>query len=322
MLHHLLAKLVEAGAVGHQLVDQVQPRGHVAVGQRADEAGHRFGVDRAQHLLHLRQGDSLRAVGQHLVEQADRVAHAALRRAGDGEQRVVFRTEALGGDDVAQMAGDLRCGNAAKIEALAAAEHSGRDLVRLGGGQDEAGVGRRLLQRLQQRVECAVAQHVHFIDDVDLVAAFAGAKAHLVAQFADVVDAVVRRRVDLDQVDHAPFGDRVAGGAGIAGAFAFRRGAVERLGQDARRTGLAGAAWPGEEIGVRNAVFAQRVAQGLGYMLLAHHLVKGLAAPFAIECGRHQHRPRSGRAPARRLPHTCFYPGSVPSKQVRGKETQ
>jgi hypothetical protein len=196
------------------------------------------------------------------------------------------------------MAGDLRCGNAAKIEALAAAEHRGRDLVRLGGGQDEAGVGRRLLQRLQQRVERAVAQHVHFVDDVDLVAALAGAKAYLVAQFADVVDAVVRRRVDLDQVDHAPFGDRVAGGTGIAGAFAFRRGAVERLGQDARRTGLAGAAWPGEEIGVRNAVFAQRIAQGLGYMLLAHHLVKGLAAPFAIECGRHQHRPRSGRAPA------------------------
>ena len=92
--------------------------------------------------------------------------------------------------------------------------------MRFGGGQDEAGVRGRLFQRLEQRVEGAVGEHVHFVDDVDLVAALAGAKADLVAQFADIVDAVVGGSVDLDQVDHAPFGDGDAGGALLQGRSA------------------------------------------------------------------------------------------------------
>ena len=57
-----------------------------------------------------------------------------------------------------------------QVEPLAARQHRHRHLADLGGGEDELHVRRRLLQRLQQRVERRGAQHVHLVDDVDLVA--------------------------------------------------------------------------------------------------------------------------------------------------------
>ena len=59
--------------------------------------------------------------------------------------------------------------------------------------------------------------------------------------------------------------------------------AVDGLRQDAGGRGLAGAARPGEEVGVRHPAVAQRVAQRQGHMLLTHHLCEILGAPFAIE---------------------------------------
>ena len=47
-------------------------------------------------------------------------------------------------------------------------EHRHRHLADLGGREDELHVRRRLLERLQQRVERRGAQHVHLVDDVDL----------------------------------------------------------------------------------------------------------------------------------------------------------
>ena len=44
-----------------------------------------------------------------------------------------------------------------------------RHLVRVGRRQDEDDVRRRLLERLEQRVERRVGQHVHLVDEVDLV---------------------------------------------------------------------------------------------------------------------------------------------------------
>ncbi len=74
-------------------------------------------------------------------------------------------------------------------------------------------------------------------------------------------------------------------GQWLQGRSLLGRGAVERLGQDAGRAGLARAARPGEEIGVGHPLLAQGIAQRLGDVLLADDLVKGLAAPLAVECG-------------------------------------
>ena len=103
------------------------------------------------------------------------------------------------------------------------------NLVELGRRHHEDDVRRRLLDRLQQRVERRRRQLVDFVDDEDLVAvahrhdAEAG-DDHL----ADVVDAGVGRGVDLEDVDVAPFGDldaRVAHAARIGASAPSRSSA-------------------------------------------------------------------------------------------------
>jgi len=59
--------------------------------------------------------------------------------------------------------------------------------VVLGRRHDEDDVGWRFLQRLQERVEGGVAEHVDFIDDEDLVPVARRTIAHLLDEFAYVV---------------------------------------------------------------------------------------------------------------------------------------
>src|SRR5213076_931365 len=55
---------------------------------------------------------------------------------------------------------------------------------------------RRLLERLQQRIEGGLRELVDLVDDVDLVAAPCRRVLHVLAQRADLLDAAVRRPVD------------------------------------------------------------------------------------------------------------------------------
>jgi len=59
----------------------------------------------------------------------------------------------------------------------------------------------RFLQRLEQRVERRLREHVSLVDDVNLERPQRRGKVHLLAQVADLVDAPVRSRVDLDEVE-------------------------------------------------------------------------------------------------------------------------
>ena len=112
---------------------------------------------------------------------------------------------------------------ALEIELQAARQHRHRQLLRIGGREQELHVRRRLLERLQQRVEGVRREHVHFVDEVHLVAAAGRRVLHVVEQLARVVDLGARGGVDLDEVDEAAGVDLAAGGADAAGLGADAR---------------------------------------------------------------------------------------------------
>ena len=179
----------------------------------------------------------------------------------------------------------------AKVEALAAREDGRRDLVDLGRGQHEDDVGRRLFEGLQEGVEGLLGEHVDLVDDVHLVAAVDRRVADLVAQLADVVDAAVGGGVHLDHVERRRGGDRPAAFAHAAGrdgrlgdhVLGVGPRAVERLGQDLGHARLAGAARPGEDVGVGDGSATHGVLQGLRDVVLAGDLGEGLRAVLAVE---------------------------------------
>ena len=186
-----------------------------------------------------------------------------------------------------ELPGDHLRADVAEIEPLAARLDRREDLVRLGGGEDELHMLRRLLQRLEQGVERRGGQHVHFVDDVDLVAGPGRAVDGVLPQLADLVDAVVRGPVDLDHVDVFA---RVDGDATAALEAGGRRGllrlqAVQRLGEDSRHGGLADAAGAGEQIGVGDPAGLDRVLERPRDRLLPDDVVERLRAVLSCENG-------------------------------------
>ena len=140
---------------------------------------------------------------------------------------------------------------------------------------------RRLLERLQQRIEGVIRQHVHFVDEVHLVAAASRRILHVVEQFAGVVDLGARCGIHLDEIDEAALVDFPAGRADAAGIRADAGFAVERFRQDARDRRLADAARAGEQERMMDLAAVERVAQRAQHVLLSDHLGEALGAPFA-----------------------------------------
>ena len=74
---------------------------------------------------------------------------------------------------------------------------------------------RRLLERLEKGVRAFFGEHVRFVDDVDFHPHRRRRELHRVAQRADLVDAAIARRVDLQHVERRAGEHRQAIVAGV-----------------------------------------------------------------------------------------------------------
>src|SRR5262249_1174270 len=156
---------------------------------------------------------------------------------------------------------------------------------RVGGREQEFDVRRRLLERLQQRVEGVRGEHVHLIDEVDLVAAARRRVLHVVEQLAGIVDLGARRRVHLYQV-------RKAAGFDLAAARALETGlgrdasfAVETLGENARDRGLADTTGAGKQERMMYAATLEGIHKRPAHVVLTDELGEGPRTPFACQRG-------------------------------------
>ena len=168
-----------------------------------------------------------------------------------------------------------------EVVPLAPRQDRDRNLVRLGRGEDELHMLGRLFERLEERVERLLREHVDFVDDVNLEPRAAGPHGDVLAELADFVDAAVAGAVDLEHVDVVAGGDALADLALAAGRGRRAAFAVEALGENAGGGGLAHAAGAGEQIGVPDAVAGDGALQRLGDVLLADQLVEPSAADSA-----------------------------------------
>ncbi|CRN03237.1 hypothetical protein [Pseudomonas sp. 34 E 7] len=174
-------------------------------------------------------------------------------------------------------------GHVLQGELQAPRQNRRRKFLRVGGGQDEFDVGRRLFQGFQQRVEGMAGQHVHFVDQVDLEAATARCVLHVVEQFTGVFDLGAARGVDLDQVDETPFVDLAAYRTGAARCRGDTGFTIQAFGDDARNGGLAHAAGTGEQVGVVQPLAVQGIDQSLEHMGLADHFAERARTPFTCK---------------------------------------
>ena len=176
---------------------------------RVDRFEEQLRVGGAEQLQHRRRG---RPCSPPKATSWSSVPSAS-RKLPEAERAIIATAplldlDPLGGGDPLQHLGDLLQRGALEVEALAAVGDRRHHLVRLGGGEDEDGVRRRLLERLEEGVPGLLGQHVGLVEDVDLPAAAGRRVGDPLAQVADVVDRAVGGGVHLDHVDRGAGGDR------------------------------------------------------------------------------------------------------------------
>ena len=228
----------------------------------------------------VRFGNFLAAECHQLIEHRFGVAQPAFRAAGNRVSRCRLERDLLLAGNELQMIRDQVGRNAMKIEALAAAENRGQDLLRFSRRENKFHVRRRFLERLEQGVEGSGSEHVHFVDDVDLEMPFARRVTHVVAQFAHLLDAVVAGAVDLKDIEAVAAGN-------FAAVVALRRTAspsgpeiraIQCFRQDSGGRSLTGAARADKQIGVSQTVLLDRILEGAGDVVLADDIIEMSAA--------------------------------------------
>ena len=234
--------------------------------------------------MHLVHPDQPVSRSEELFQKRLAVSHAPGRAAGDQGQRVGSDLGPLRLDDLRQAAADRRRIDSLKVEPLASRENRDRQLVGLGGAEHELHVGRRLLERLEERVERLPGEHVHFVDNVGLVVAPRRPDGDVLPQLPHLVDAAVAGGIDLHHVDILTGSDRHAGVADVAGLAADPAGAFKRLGIDAGGARLANAAGAGEKIGMADPARLDRPRQAAGDVFLADEFIEPL---WTVAAGHH-----------------------------------
>ena len=250
-------------------------------GQSRKQTIHDFLPGKPKDLARHAGGKSLArstAQRQYLTEQAHGVAHGTGGAPGNKTGGLLFKGAAFTVKDMADMRFQRGFGYLAEHEMLAPAHDGHRELMLFRCGEYESHSRRRLFQRLEQSVEGLLGEHMRFVDDENLIAAFERSIAHGIAQTAYIVDSSVGSAVYFHHVHKRALSDAAAGFALVAG-FA-RRGVltVQRLGKNAGNGGFTHAARTAEQVGRSHAVFPGGAREYGLHHVLPHHFGESLRA--------------------------------------------
>src|SRR5690606_26840716 len=134
-------------------VDALEDGASLPADEGLDQRAHLGATRDAERLRDLDADEPLPTERDDLIEERERVAHRAGGLAGDERDRVVVGGDALLAEDLADPSGDHRLRDEPEVVALAARADGDGDLVDLRRREDELHMGRRLLERFEERVE-------------------------------------------------------------------------------------------------------------------------------------------------------------------------
>jgi hypothetical protein len=120
-----------------------------------------------------------------------------------------------------------------------------------GGCQDKNDVGWWFFQGFKQGIRGILAEHVNFIDDIDLEARLVGGVVNPLSQLPDVINTTIAGGINLYHVESLALGDSLAHGAAVAWLTVAIGEAVHCFSQDTPGAGLAGTSRSAEKVGMR-----------------------------------------------------------------------
>ena len=272
----LIGERLKLHSLAERGFETAQCGGTVARDQCFDNLNQPIVGSGSQQSMHVRVGDFLGTKRQKLVEQGLAVTHRTGCAARNQLQRRRIDLEAFSLGKLTQADRDVVDRDRTEVEPLTAGEDRVGHLVRLGRTEHELHQRRRLFQRLEQRVERLLGQHVNFVDDVDLVLRPHRLDADVGPERSNVVDPAIGSPVDFRDIHIVARRDPEALLTPITRHAVLRVRTVQSLGENTGHRGLADAACPRKQIGMRDAAFMDRVPQRLRNPLLPDNLGKRL----------------------------------------------
>ena len=242
-------------------------------------------VSQTQHGADLIGSGFACTVRNRLIQQRGGIAHGSFCGAGDQRQGIFGDLSALRCGNLAHQRDHHFGLNPAQIIALTSGQNSHGHFADFGCGKDEFDVGGRLFQGFQQRVKGAGGEHMHLIDDIDLIAGRGRAILDRIDNFSNVADTGAAGSIHLHHIDMAAFHDRGAmftDTAGFGGwlSGAIRADAVHPFGDDPRCGGFAGSADPGHDKCLGDAIGFKGIFQRSHHGVLTDQIGKCLGAVF------------------------------------------
>ena len=262
-------------------MDQTQRAFRRLLRNRLDQIVENAFRHHAQQFAHLHIGNRVAAIRNGLFQQRQPVAHAAFRRPRQHRHRARLDLYFFFRRDPLDLFRDFREGQRPKLKKLRPRLDRLHQIFRARRRQNKHHSFRRLFQGFQQGIRSFIGELVRFIQNHNFVAAIRRRVPHHLAQFANLIDTAVRRRINLDHVQRPPLRNLPARSAC---SIRIGRGpflAVQCLGQNSRRRGFAHTAHARKNIRVRHPVRIDGVRDSPGDVLLAYDFTEGLRAVFA-----------------------------------------
>ena len=231
------------------------------------------------------------SVGRTLIEHAQCIAHTTLGKACQQRSSIGSQVKLLLLSNFQKIFRKLLRLDTPETVPLAAGKYRSRYFLKLRCSKDEKQVLGRLFQNFQKGIESAGGEHMDFVYDINALLHHGRRENCLFPKRPYIVNPVVGRGIELYNIHHGALCNGTAGSAFTAGIPVLRVFAVYCLCQNTRTGRFTRAANPGEEIGMRKAPRNNLVAERIGDMLLADHVIKRLRPPLAIQCLIHLRSP-------------------------------
>ena len=212
--------------------------------------------------------------GDHLIEEAHRITHAARGFASHDAHSFVVSLDRFGGKHLAKAHSNRLGTDQLEVVALAATENGDGYLVNFRRRKDELHMRRRLFQSLQEGIPGRLRQHVHFVDDVDLEAVACGPVRQAFLEATHFVHARIAGAIDLLHVNVRAFTDLSTGVTDLTRCRRWPLLAVQRFRQDPRAGRLPDTTHTREQERVRDAVVGDRIRERAGDVLLPDEIVE------------------------------------------------
>ena len=228
--------------------------------------------------------------GNALVQQAESVSHGAVRRSRNITQSLFLHLLSFLFHQLPHPVRDGFDGNPLEIIPLASGQNGDGNLVHLRGRQNENHIGRRLLQGFQQRIKGSYGEHMHLVDDVNLIFPLRRRVGYLIHNFPDVVHAVIGGRIDLDHVHAGTSRNGAAASALPTGRAVHRMLTVDGFRKNFRYGCLSGSSCSAEQIGMSDSFGSYLIFQSRNNVVLSLYVLKTFRAKFTVKsCIRHIH---------------------------------